>query len=70
MQNARRARAMARVNPGRSKPQRLFPGFRPLRGLNPGYRAQRSHVRSVTPRARSLCFCTLPLSVLGVSLTN
>ena len=32
--------------------------------------ASRSQVLSVTPRSRNLYFCTLPLSVLGSSLTN
>jgi hypothetical protein len=33
-------------------------------------KASRSHVVSVTPRSRSLYFCTLPLSVVGSSRTN
>ena|SRR6516164_4546277 len=31
---------------------------------------RRSHVFSVTPRSRSLYFCTFPLSVVGSSRTN
>src|SRR5262249_6958417 len=47
--------------------------FDPLGDLQRAYVSRepsRSHVVSVTPRSRSLSFCTLPLSVVGSLLTN